>query len=414
MIEIAKTELANGLRVVVHPSPYSAMATFNMLYSVGARDEDPSRTGFAHLFEHLMFGGSVNIPDFDTHVQLSGGDSNAYTNNDFTNYHITLPSHSIETAFWLESDRLLSPAFSPNGLEVQRKVVVEEFRQRYLNCPYGDISHLTRALAYKVHPYRWPTIGLKPQHIMDATLDEVKDFFFVHYAPDNAILSIAGNVRPDDMFRLAEKWFGPIERKAVHRPIAQEPEQTEARRQEVEADVPADRLYIAFHIGGRKSDSFRRADMLTDVLADGYSSRLEQSLVKGRRCCTDVNAYVNSSLDPGLMFLTAEIAEGERPEDVEGFLWEELGKIRREGLTDYEVTKVRNRQAASNLIGEISTQTKAERMAFFELLGDANGINEDAHVYDNITSDDIREFVGNTCKESNSSTLVYRAKRTKG
>ena len=413
MIEIAKAKLSNGLRVIVHPSPYSSMATFNMLYTVGARDEDARRTGFAHLFEHLMFGGSVNIPDFDTHVQMAGGDSNAFTNNDYTNYHITLPSHSIETAFWLESDRLLSPAFSPNGLEVQRKVVVEEFYQRYLNCPYGDIAHIIRAMAYKVHPYRWPTIGLEPQHILDATLQEVKDFFFAHYAPQNAVLAIAGNVRPDEMFKMAEKWFGPIERQNVRKPIPQEPEQTEARRKEVEADVPTDRLYLAFHIGGRKSDSYRLGDMTTDVLSDGYSSRLVQSLVKGKRCCTDVNAYVNGALDPGLMFVTADIAEGFKPEQVEEMLWEELDRLASDGLSDYEMTKVRNRQEADNIISETSTQTKAERLAFFEMLGDANGINDEAHEYDNITSDDIREFVRKTCTKSNSSTLVYRAKPNK-
>lgn len=410
MINFARHTLANGLRVVVHEDPLSPLATFHMLYAVGARNEQPSRTGFAHLFEHLMFGGSVNVPDFDYYVQRVGGDSNAYTSNDATNYYITLPADNIETAFWLESDRLLSPAFSQEALDVQKKVVIEEFRQRYLNCPYGDIQHLFRSLTYKVHPYRWPTIGLTTDHIEQASLDEVKAFFFSQYIPRHAILAVSGNVEAGRVFDLAEKWFGGIERDAPEVVPPVEPVQTEARRLDVTADVPAHRVMVAFHMGCRLSEDHRMGDLMTDVLADGASSRLVRHLVKERQSCTDVNAYITGSYDPGLLVLTAQVADGVEPEEVERQLLDEVEAIKADGPTDFELNKARNRQVAGQVIGEISSPAIAQALAAYERLGDANLINTDYHAYDDVTAVDIMTFTSKICTPQNSSTLIYRHK----
>ncbi len=388
----------------------SPLATFHMLYTVGARNEQPSRTGFAHLFEHLMFGGSANVADFDYYVQRAGGDSNAYTSNDATNYYITLPADNIETAFWLESDRLLSPAFSQEALDVQKKVVIEEFRQRYLNCPYGDIQHLFRSLTYKVHPYRWPTIGLTTDHIEQASLDEVKAFFFNQYIPRHAILAVSGNVEAARVFDLAEKWFGGIERDAPEVVPPVEPVQTEARRLDVTADVPAHRVMVAFHMGPRLSEDHKLGDLMTDVLADGASSRLVRHLVKERQSCTDVNAYITGSYDPGLLVLMAQVADGVEPEEVERQLLEEVEDIKVDGPTDFELNKARNRQVAGQVIGEISSPAIAQALAGYERLGDANLINTDYHAYDDVSAADIMKFASKICTPQNSSTLIYRCK----
>lgn len=299
MIDFKRHTLSNGMRIVVHRDPFAPIATFNLLYDVGARHENPSRTGFAHLFEHLMFSGSAHVTDFDTQVQRVGGDSNAFTTNDITNFYITLPADNIETAFWLDSDRMLSPILTQEALDVQKKVVVEEFRQRYLSRPYGDLYHILRDLCYKVHPYRWPTIGLEPQHILDATLDEVRSFFFSHYIPRHAVLAISGCIDPEKMFAMAERWFGDIERDAPDIVPPAEPEQTVARYLEHRADVPTDRICLAFHMCGRLGPDYHLSDIATDILSDGESTRLTQHLVHDQRLCTDVNAFILGSYDPG-------------------------------------------------------------------------------------------------------------------
>lgn len=407
MINFARHTLSNGLRVVVHREPLAPIATFNILYSVGARNESPERTGFAHLFEHLMFGGSVNVQDFDTQVQRVGGDSNAFTTNDLTNFFITLPVDNLETAFWLESDRMLQPAFSQEGLDVQKKVVVEEFRQRYLNRPYGDFFHLLRGLSYKVHPYRWPTIGIEPQHILDATLDDVRNFFYQHYIPRRAIITVSGNVDPERVFALAEKWFGEIRRDApdVQPPV--EPEQTEARRLVHHADVPADRVAIAFHTCGRLHPEFPLSDLTTDILSDGESSRLIQRLVHDTHLCTDANAYVLGSVDPGLMIFTATAADGVDIDSVEKALWSEIESLASAGPSEHEVDKSRNRLEASAVMAETSAQYIAQSLARCEMYGDANMINTDVRAYDGIAPADIAGYVARTCVRENSSTLLY-------
>lgn len=413
MINYSRHVLTNGLRVLVCEDPLSSMATFNMLYTVGSRNENPSRTGFAHLFEHLMFGGSANVPDFDYEVQRVGGDTNAFTVSDYTNYYITLPADNIETAFWLESDRLLEPAFSQESLDIQKKVVIEEFRQRYLNAPYGDIQHLFRDLLYKVHPYRWPTIGIDISHIEDASLDDVKDFFYRHYTPARAILAVAGNVKADHIFALAEKWFGGIDRVAPQQPEPPaEPVQTEPRFLDHSANVPASRVMLAFHSADRLHRDTKLGDLMTDVFSDGLSSRLIQRLVKESQTCTDANAYITGTFDPGALVFTAQLSEGVEPETVLDQIWAEIREMQEAGPTDYEINKARNRQKAAQIIGEAATQTLAQSLATCEMLGDANLVNTEYRAYDDMQPDDVMDFARRTCTPQNSSTLIYRSKNS--
>ena len=408
MIEIHKHQLANGLRVVVHPDLTTPLAAVNLLYDVGSRDEDPSRTGFAHLFEHLMFGGSVNVPSYDDPLQRVGGDNNAWTSNDFTNYYVTLPAGNLETAFWLESDRMLELNFTPNALEVQRKVVIEEFKQRYLNQPYGDMPLLSRPLAYKVHPYRWPTIGQDLSHIKEATLEEVKRFFFTHYAPNNAVLAVAGNVVPDEVFRLAEKWFGDLPRREVpKRSLPQEVAQTEARELTVRRKVPADLIHIDFHIGKRTDPDFYVNDLLSDVLSNGPSSRLFQSLVKDENLFSDINAFISGDMDPGLFTVTGRLMPGVPMAKAETAIWEQLQRIGNEGLAERELQKVKNKIESNLVFSEISFLNKAMNMAQYELMGDANEINKEIDYYRAVSTGELQEAARQIFSRTNSCTLHY-------
>ncbi len=409
MIDIKRKTLSNGLRVVVHEDPLAPIATFNVLYQVGARNESPERTGFAHLFEHLMFGGSEHVHDFDSQVQRVGGDSNAFTTNDFTNYYITLPADNIETAFWLDSDRLCCPTFTQHALDVQKMVVVEEFRQRYLNRPYGDEQHLFRDLVYKVHPYRWPTIGLKVEHILDASLAEVEAFFYANYIPRHAVISIVGNVDAERMFDLAEKWFGEIERDAPDVVPPEEPVQTEARMLDHSAKVPASHVSIAFHTGRRTDSDFYYGDLLTDILADGASSRLTLNLVKGSQTCTDANAFVMGSLDPGALVFSANVANGVEPEHVLAQLWAEIDKMREENPSDYEMKKARNRQEAAYILNLMGAQSLAQALATYEVYGNANLINKEYNAYEGISAEDISAYARKVFTRENSSTFIYRS-----
>lgn len=410
MIDFKRKTLSNGLRVVVHEDPLAPIATFNLIYKVGARNENPERTGFAHLFEHLMFGGSEHIANFDDEIQRVGGDCNAYTTNDFTNFYMTLPADNIETCFWLDSDRLLCPAFTQEKLDIQKNVVIEEFRQRYLNQPYGDYQHIFRDLVYKVHPYRWPTIGLKIEHIQDATLAEVEAFFNQNYLPRHAVLAIAGNVEAERMFDYAEKWFGEIQRDAPEVEPTPEPEQTEARLLDHTADVPATRVAIAFRSCERLHPDFHKGDFLTDILADGASSRLVQHLIKKEQICTDVNSYVMGSLDPGCVVLMATLADGVEPEKVLDKLWAEADNLAANEPSDYEIQKARNRQEAAYIMGQTSAAAMAQQLAYYELYGDANLINTDYLAYGQITAADISAYARKVFNRDSSSTFIYRAK----
>ncbi len=408
MIKYYKHTLSNGLQIIAHTDKTTPLAAVNVLYDVGARDENPMRTGFAHLFEHLMFGGSKHIPSYDGIVQQTGGENNAWTSNDFTNYYLTLPVSNLETAFWLESDRMLELDFSERSLEVQRKVVIEEFKQNYLNQPYGDISLLIRPLAYKVHPYRWPTIGQNIDHIRQATLEEVKSFFFKHYAPNNAVLSVSGHVKPDEVFRLAEKWFGELPRRDIpKRDLPAEPKQEEPRFLEVKRDVPAPAIQMVFHNGRRTDPDFYVNDLLSDILSSGPSSRLMQALVKEQRLFSDVNAYIAGDRDPGLFTITGKIMPGISVQLAEERLQHELNRLIDEGPGEYELQKVKNKVVSNLVFSEISFLNKAMNLAQFELMGDIDEINREAGYYQAVTTTQIKELSGKLFDRNNSSTLHY-------
>lgn len=410
MIQVNRYTLANGLRIVHNEDDSTQMVALNLLYDVGARDEDPSHTGFAHLFEHQMFGGSLHIPDYDTPVQNAGGENNAWTNNDITNYYITLPHQNVETGFWLESDRMLSLDFSPKSLEVQRQVVIEEFKQRNLNQPYGDASHLLRELAYESHPYRWPTIGKEIAHIAQATLEEVKDFFYRFYAPNNAILAVTGHISFEETVRLAKKWFGPIPARNISpRQLPAEKPQTAVRRKTVERKVPVDAIYMAFHMSNRMHPDYYVYDMITDILSNGRSSRFIQSLVQEQKLFTSIDAYISGSLDEGLLHVTGKPVEGVSLEQAEEAIWKELEKMKTVPVSEQELEKVKNRYESEQIFNNINYLNVATNLAFFELTGKAEDINEEVGKYRAVTAEQIQATSARCFVPENCSILYYKA-----
>lgn len=412
MVKFDRFILKNGLRVLVHEDHTTPMAVVNIVYDVGARDENPEQTGFAHLFEHLMFGGSLNIPQYDSPLQLVGGENNAFTSNDLTNYYITLPALNIETAFWLESDRMLSLAFSEKSLDVQRNVVCEEFKQRYLNQPYGDAWLKLSPLAYKNHPYQWSTIGKELSHIENAKMEDVKAFFDKHYTPQNAILVVAGSVKAADVKKLAEKWFEPISPgNHYQRNLPVEPEQAEARREVVTSKVPNDSIMIAFHMEGRKDKEYYTSDLISDILSQGQSSRLYRRLLKEAELFSEVNAYISGNIDPGLFVVEGKPNPGVSVEEAETALWAELAKMQDEYVLAYELEKVKNKTESTLEFAELSILNKAMSLAYFELLGDANQINQEAERYLAVTLEDIKQQSKKLFRKENSSTLIYLAQK---
>ena len=410
MIEYTKYTLDNGLTLLTHRDDSTPMAAVNLLYKVGSRNEDPDRTGFAHLFEHLMFGGSVNIPVFDEPVQKAGGENNAFTNNDYTNYYMALPKENLETALWLESDRMLSLAFSPRSLDVQRKVVVEEFAQRYLNQPYGDVWLLLRPLAYKEHPYQWATIGKSVDHIAGATMRHVKTFFKRYYTPSNAILSIVGDFEPDQVRRLVEKWFGDIpSRPQPADNIPAESGQKRQRRLTLRRRVPASLIYMVFHMGPRMSREFTVCDVISDLLSNGTSSRLYQRLVKESELFSSVNAYVSGDMDDGLFVVTGRVLDGVPVAEAEKALWRELDTLKKEPAWEYELEKVKNKYEANNIFGEINVLNKAMNLAFFEMLGDVSLINREVASHNSVTAGEVMATSRRLFTRRNSSVLHYLA-----
>lgn len=411
MINFVSKTLSNGLKVIVHEDASTPLATVNILYKVGARDEDPNRTGFAHLFEHLMFGGSANIPEYDEPLQLAGGDNNAFTNNDITNYYLTLPAQNLETGFWLESDRMLSLAFSEKSLEVQRSVVIEEFKQRYLNQPYGDVWLLLRPLAYKVHPYQWATIGKEVSHIENATLTDVKDFFFRFYSPDNAIMVVAGNVKAEETFELAEKWFGEIKRSIAPRsPYPSEPAQTEYRELTVERDIPFHSVYRAYHVCSRLDKDFYAVDLISDILSRGRSSRLYNSLVKEKHLFSEINCYPTSDFDKGLIIIEGKLVKGVSIEEAEKGIDEVLEKLRTETVGENELEKVKNKVESTMEFSEMDLSGRALNLAIAEYMGDVNLVNTEIKLYRNVSAEDIRKQANAIFRKENCSTLRYLSK----
>jgi zinc protease len=412
MIHFQKTRLSNGLTVIVHEDHSTPLAAINILYDVGARDEDPRRTGFAHLFEHLMFGGSENIPVYDGPLQMAAGENNAFTNNDITNYYLTLPAANLETGFWLESDRMNNLAFSPKSLDVQRNVVIEEFKQRYLNQPYGDVWLLLRPLVYKVHPYQWATIGKEISHIENASLEDVRSFFYSHYYPGNAVLSVAGNVITADIYQLAEKWFGGIDRTSAYkRNLPEEPSQTKRRTLTVERDVPVDAIYLAFQATTRMDPKYYAIDLLTDILSRGKSSRLFNRLVKEKKLFTEINAYNTGDRDKGLVVVEGKLVNGVDTKTAESAIWEELEKLKSADVSPEELEKVKNKIESTMEFSEVDLASRALNLAMAEWMGDINLVNKEIDLYRAITAQQIRNVAGEIFRDENCSSLYYLKKK---
>ena len=402
--------LANGLRIVHHEDTTTQMVAVNVLYNVGARDEDPTRTGYAHLLEHLMFEGSVNIPDYDTHVQLAGGENNAWTSNDLTNYYITVPRSNVETAFWLESDRMLGLALTEQSVEVQKGVVIEEFKQQHLNRPYGDVQHLIRSMAYKVHPYQWPTIGLCVEHIERATLPDVMEFYQRFYTPSNAILSVVGNIRFDEVVRLSEKWFGPISKSQLTpRNLPEEPRQQRIRRKSVKRNVPANMLVMAFHMPERRNKDYHTCDLVTDLLAAGQSSRLIQHLVHRDKLFTSIDAYIQGSIDKGLLFVIGRMTDDTSFSTAEEAVWRELEELKVKPINKDELEKVRNRSESERTFNNINYLNRAINMAQLELIGQDRELSDELRRYCAITAEDVQRLSKAIFLKRNCSVLYYTA-----
>jgi zinc protease len=408
MINFVEHTLKNGLKVIVHEDHTTPIAIVNILYKVGSRDETPEQTGFAHLFEHFMFEGSVNIPEFDTPLQYAGGENNAFTSNDITNYYDLLPANNLETAFWLESDRMLSLDFNDESLETQKRVVSEEFKEHYINQPYGDVWHKVVGLSYKVHPYQWPVIGKDLTHIEQVKMQSAKDFFFKYYRPNNAVLVVGGGVHAEDVFKLAEKWFGEIPAgEPVVKNIAQEPEQTEARVLEVKADVPVDALYKAYKMGRRMDADFYASDLLRDILSTGDSSRLYQQLVKEKKIFSSITAYITETIDAGLFLIEGKLSKGFSIEEADKAVEECLQQVVAEKISDEELTKVHNKIESYLAFGETNILNRVMNLAYFEMLGNAAAVNDEIKKYTSVTADDIQKVAAKIFRKEKSNTLKY-------
>lgn len=410
MINFQKFTLANGLNVIYHEDKATPLVCMNILYNVGARDEDSDLTGFAHLFEHLMFGGSVNIPSYDEPLQLAGGENNAFTSSDITNYYLTLPAENMETAFWLESDRMLSLAFTPESLEVQRSVVIEEFKQRYLNQPYGDVWLHLKPLAYTTHPYQWNTIGKSIEHVANATMDDVKGFFKKHYAPNNAIMVVAGNTTLTAVKAMCEKYFAPIPAQDIKvRNLPQEPVQTAKRTLTLERNVPTDTLYKVYHMCDKLHPDYYTTDLISDILSNGKSARLYNALVKEVQLFTDINAYIMGDIDAGLFVVTGKLNTGVTFEQAECAVDTELQKMHGTTLDAIELQKVKNKIESTLVFSEMNVLNKAMNLAYAELLGDANNVNKEMEHYAAVTAQDITRVAKALFTDNNASVLYYKS-----
>ncbi len=412
MVKYNRFSLENGLRVLIHEDKSTPLVAMNILYDVGSKDEDPDMTGMAHLFEHLMFGGSVNIPEYDMPLQMVGGENNAFTNNDFTNYYLTLPSDNIETGFWLESDRMLELDFSRKNLDTQKNVVIEEFKQRYLNQPYGDAILKLKPLAYKVHPYRWPTIGMDISHIENTDLEQVRRFFFSHYAPNNAILALTGNITCDLAIKLTEKWFGPVEKRILKsRELPAEPAQNEERILTIENDVPATAIFKVWHSSPRKSQDFYTLDLITDILAGGESGRLYTKLVREKKLFSEINAYITSDIDPGLITFHGKLMKNTDIQLAEDAVNDVIKSLQNVNIIIDEMEKVKNKFESSSVFANTSILNKAINLSFYELLGNAELINQEVDAYRKVSREMVTDATNKYFVPSNCSTLYYKSTR---
>ncbi|TSJ81072.1 MAG: insulinase family protein [Candidatus Cardinium sp.] len=407
MIHFEKFTLSNGLQVIVHEDPTSHIAVMNVMYDVGARDEHPLQTGFAHLFEHLMFGGSCNIPAYDTPLQQVGGSNNAYTTTDLANYYCSLPAVNLETAFWLESDRMLGLAFNEKSLEVQRKVVIEEFKEHYLNQPYGDAWHHLTNMAYTTHPYRWPTIGQSVSHIESATMDDVKAFFYKFYRPNHAILVVAGKVTQPQVAALCKKWFEPIPAGLpYHRALPQEPAQVLPRRKVVHGDVPFPMLYKAYHMPGRGMPGYYAAEVLCNLLSEGKSALLYANLVEKQALYTRIDGYTTESFDPGLLVISGSLAEKTPFEAAENGLVAVLDQVK--AITPIALEKVKNQMETQLVFGQVNLVHRAQELAVATLEGDTNLVNKKIEYIRQVDLEAVQTVAEMILQEQNCSTLHYQ------
>ncbi len=416
MIDFQRFILNNGLRVIVHEDNSTPLVAVNLLYDVGSRDENPTRTGFAHLFEHLMFAGSANVPDFDQPIQHAGGENNAFTNNDMTNFYASVPAENLETLLWIESDRMLALSINARTFNVQRKVVVEEFKETTLNEPYGDMWHLMSEMVYKVHPYRWPVIGLEPKHIEEANLTEVKDFYKKFYVPNNAILVVAGNLEKcggtEGVIQRIENWFGNIPKGAVPlRELPTEPRQTSSIGKVVESNVPLEALYIAFRSPARRDDDYYAVDLLTDVLSNGSSSRFYRRLLKEQRLFSEIDCFQMGNIDPSVVVIEGKPSEGTSLEKAEAAIWEELELLKNDLIAENELQKLKNRIESQQAFGDAGALNKAMNLAYYELLGDANLINTEINNYNKVSAQDIQRVAIEIFTKENSTVLFYKPKK---
>ena len=412
MIEFTQHTLSNGLQVIILPDPSTPLAVVNILYNVGARDEDPKQTGFAHLFEHLMFGGSANIPEYDRPLQLAGGENNAFTNNDFTNYYISLPPENLDIALWLESDRMNKLAFTPKSLEVQRQVVIEEFKQTTLNQPYGDVFMHLRPMAYKKHTYQWATIGKSIEQIQDAKMEDVKEFFYSHYAPNNATIVIAGNIEPSHVIDRVNHWFGDIpSRKIATRNIASEPLQTSTRSLKLERNVPTSAVYRAYHMCSRLHPDYYASDLISDILSNGKSSWFEQELIRKQQLFSEIDAYITGSFDPGLFIISSKPHSDQSIETCESAIDNLLQKMCDGNISATELEKVKNRSIAMRQIENSSILNKAINLAYYNWMGDVNMVNSEDEKYQQVSIEQIQRVAKQIFNKNNCSTLYYMSKK---
>lgn len=410
MIEYKKYTLDNGLRLVLHKDVSTPMVAVNIVYDVGSKDENPERTGFAHLFEHLMFGGSKNVPDFDVPIQMAGGENNAFTNNDVTNFYNVLPAQNLETALWLESDRMKHLNFSQEALDTQKKVVVEEFKETCLNEPYGDMWHYMLDMAYKNHGYRWPVIGIKPEHIEEATYDDVKNFFYKHYRPQNAVLVIAGNIEEEKTLDLVNKWFGDIEKGEPYIRSLTPEGKSEYRAMEVYTNVPVPALYMSFHMVDRLHPDYYACDLISDVFSNGRSSRFFQKLHKEQRLFSQIDAFITGTFDPGLLVIEGRPMGDKSIQEGKDAIWKELELLKKESVTPQELQKLVNKVETSLIYAEVNILHKAMSLAYYEVLGKIEQINLESKSYQKVTPDDIQRVANEIFQKENCSKLIYYPK----
>jgi len=413
MVKFNEGILDNGLRVFIQSDFLTPMISLNIAYDVGSKDETPEKTGFAHLFEHLMFSGSKNAPDFDTPLQSAGGTNNAFTSVDVTNYYIQVPKANIDTALWLESDRMKMLSFSEKGLEVQRKVVVEEFAQSYLNVPYGDFYLELRPTVYQPsNTYAWPTIGKHPDHITNATMDDVKSFFGKHYRPNNAVLCISGPVTFEEGMGYVKKWFSDIEPADIpKRNYANFNLLKPVSELVLERDVPLDAFYNVYSMPGKRSDDYYRFDLVSDILSRGDSSRFSNEIIGKTDLFSDLNAYVTGDWEHGLFIVGGKLNEGVKQEEAEALVQKSIAKLLKDGVSDKELNKLSNTTISQHAFQNIAGLNRAMLICLGAILGDANLINTEAGLYGQVGKDDIMSAAQELFVSQKPYTFKYKAQK---